>query len=338
MLFGFVGAAVAGFLLTAVPSWTGQRGWGGWPLVALATLWVAGRAAAWFAAALPAWTVAAIDVAFLPAVALLIAPPLFRTRNRNRPLLLVLLALAGCNAAFHAALASGDPALASRWLYGTVDLVLVLVTVIGGRIVPAFTSSGLRSRGVTVRPSPPWLERVTLGSTVLLVVADVALPGHAVVGALALVAGCAHAARALHWAPHRTLSVPLVWVLHVGYAWVPIGLLLKGVWLLTGVTFASAWLHALTVGALATLILAVMTRASLGHTGRPLVVGRPIAAAYLLLLAAAVARVFGPLVAGPSHYAVALAVAATLWTAAFALFVAIYGPILAGPRTDGKPG
>jgi uncharacterized protein involved in response to NO len=338
MLFGFVGAAIAGFLLTAVPSWTGQRGWGGWPLVALTALWLAGRATVWFAGELPPWLVGLVDAAFLPAVALLVAPPLFRTQNRNRPLLLVLIALSVCNVAFHWVLAAGEPGLASRWLHGTVGLVLVLVTVIGGRIIPAFTSAGLRSRGVTLRPSPPWLEGLTLGSTVLLVVADIAVPGHAAVGVLALTAGLAHAARALHWSPHRTGAVPLVWVLHAGYAWVPAGLLLKGIWSLTGAVFAAGWLHALTVGALATLILAVMTRASLGHTGRPLVVGRAVTAAYLLLLAAAAARVFGPVVAGPLHYGTALAASAALWTAAFAAFVAVYGPILMRPRADGKPG
>jgi uncharacterized protein involved in response to NO len=148
MLFGFAGAAIAGFLLTAVPSWTQARGFAGWPLVLLTGLWVAGRVAFGFSGHLPIRVVAAIELAFLPALAAMIAMPLLRTRNRNRALLFVLLALWVVDGAFLCAVARGNAALASNTLLVTLDIVLVLITIIGGRIVPAFTASALRKRGV----------------------------------------------------------------------------------------------------------------------------------------------------------------------------------------------
>lgn len=336
MLFGFVAAAIGGFLLTSVPSWTGERGFGGAPLVALAVLWLLGRLAPFAPAFLPYWLVATVDLLYLPAVGALLAPLLLRTRNRNRPLLLVLAALTLCNAGFHWEVAHDDPGGASRWLLATVNVALVLTTVIGGRIVPAFTNTGLKSAGVAVRASLPWLERATLASTVLIVPTDFVAPGTAFAGVLAFVAGTAHLVRASRWSPGRTVRVPLVWVLHLGYAWIPAGLLLKSAAILGGFSFAAFWLHALTAGALATLVLAVMTRASLGHTGRPLRVGGAVVASYALLAAAALVRVLGA--SAGLDYRAALLTAATLWAAAFGLFLLVYAPILAGPRVDGKPG
>lgn len=336
LVYGFVGAAIAGFLLTAVPSWTGQRGYAGAPLVALAALWLAGRAAPFAPSAVPDVLVAATDVLFLPAVALLIAPPLFRERNRNRVLLLVLGALTIGNLGFHWAAAHGNAELATRWLHAAINLAVLLTAVIGGRIVPAFTASGLRPYGVVVAPSLPWLERAALGATALVVLVDFVAAGSTLAATVAACAGAAHLVRAARWSPHRTWRVPLAWVLHLGYAWIAIGLLLKATFLFTGAAFAANWLHALTAGALATMILAVMTRASLGHTGRPLQATRPVVAAYLLLTAAVVLRVFGTSSALP--YAVAITGAASLWTLAFAIFVGVYAPILWNPRVDGRAG
>lgn len=336
LLFGFVAAAIGGFLLTAVPSWTGERGFGGRPLVLLAALWLLGRAAPFAPVAVPGWLVAAADLLYLPAVALLVAPLLLRTKNRNRILLLVLAALTACNAGFHWAVLHADGPGATRWLYATVNVALVLTTVIGGRIVPAFTNSGLKGGGVTLPASLPWLEWLTIASTVLLVPVDFVAGGTQLAGTLAAVAGVAHVARASRWMPLRTLRTPLVWVLHLGYAWIPLGLLLKALSLLGGFAFAAFWLHALTAGALATLILAVMTRASLGHTGRALVVGPPVIASYVLLAGATLVRVFGP-AAGVDYRAV-IATAGLLWAAAFVAFLVVYAPILTGPRADGKPG
>lgn len=335
LLFGFVAAAIGGFLLTAVPSWTGQRGFGGAPLVALAVVWLLGRLAPFAPPAVPDAVVALVDLAYLPAVVALVAPLLFRTRNRNRALLVVLAALTACNAGFHWATARADFASASLALLTTVNLAVLLTTVIGGRIVPAFTNSGLGIPGA-VRPSLPWLERTVITATALVVVVDVLAAGTAAAGAIAALAGAAHAVRAWRWSPLRTTGTPLVWILHLGYAWIPAGLLLKAAAVLGGAPFAAFWLHALTAGALTSMIVAVMTRASLGHTGRELRAAPVTVAAYLLLTAAAATRVFGP--ATGIDYRVLLAAAAALWTAAFAAYLLVYAPILAGPRADGRPG
>jgi uncharacterized protein involved in response to NO len=336
MTFGFVAAAIGGFLLTAVPNWTGTRGYAGWPLAALAAAWLLGRAAPFLPAGVSPWWVALADLLYLPGVALLLAPALFRTANRNRPMLLVLALLTFCNATFHCYAARGNPQAALDWVHGALNLVVLLTAVIGGRIVPAFTNSGLRGRGVTVRPSLPALEWTTLAATALIVPVDLWFRGSIAAGVLAAVAGIAHLVRWVRWSPWRTAGVPLVWILHVGYAWIPAGLLLKALSILGGAPFAAFWLHALTAGALATMIMGVMTRASLGHTGRELRIGRPVVACYLLLAAAGVVRVFGP--ATGVDYRLVIEAAALLWAAAFAGFVLVYAPILTGPRADGRPG
>jgi uncharacterized protein involved in response to NO len=338
MLYGFVAAAIAGFMLTAVPGWTDERGFAGRPLVVLSGLWLLGRAAIAAAGVLPLPLVALAELVFLPAVAATIAPSLLRSSNRNAPLLIVLFALWATDATFLYALRDGDVLLAGKALRGALDIVLLLVTVIGGRIVPAFTASALRQRGIEPRVRTHRIvEAVAIGGMILLVVADLAAPAHWLTAAVALVVALAHAARIAGWQTLTSFSEPIVWVLHAAYAWLPIGLLLKAIWLFFGVTWAAQWPHALGAGAAATMILAVMTRASLGHTGRPLVVAKAIAWAYALLVAAAAVRVFGPSLL-PLTYPHVIACAAFLWIAAFLLYVWVYTPILLRPRADGKPG
>jgi uncharacterized protein involved in response to NO len=338
MLFGFVVAAIAGFMLTAVPSWTGDRGFAGRPLIVLTGIWLAGRCAAAAAGIIPLPLFALVELAFIPSLAATIAPSLFRTRNRNLPLLVVLAALWSTDAIFIYALREGDVLLASTALRIALDIVLLLVTVIGGRIVPAFTANALRQRGieVSVRVHPA-IEWLAIGSMIALIAADLIAAWHWATALVALTACLAHAARLAGWQTLRTLRDPVVWVLHVAYAWLPVGLLLKAVYLLTAAGWAAHWPHALGAGAAATMIMAVMTRAALGHTGRPLVVARPIAWAYLLLVASTVMRVFGPALL-PFDYRHVVACAGLLWIAAFLIFVLVYTPILLRPRADGKPG
>lgn len=337
MIYGFAAAAIAGFLLTAVPSWTGARGFAGMPLIALVVLWLAGRAAMAFAGFLPLWLSGAIELAFLPALAVLLAPPLLRAGNRNTPMLLVLCALWIADAMFVAATHSSDAALAQRALRLAIDIVLVLVTVIGGRIVPAFTANALRRRGDTVEiVTRAWLERLVIGSMLAIVVVDVAWPDSAAGGMLAATAAAAHVLRLSGWRTLRTVREPILWVLHAGYAWLPVGLGLKALWLFTGVAWSANWLHALTMGAFGTMILAVMTRASLGHTGRPLIVSRTTAIAYVVLSLGVVMRVFAT--ALDIDYRTAITASGALWTLAFALYLAAYTPILWRPRVDGRPG
>ena len=337
MLYGFVAAAIAGFLLTAVPSWTGQRGFAGWPLLVLLGLWVLARLLDALAAAWPAMLVATVDAAFLCVLGALVAPPLVRERNRNTPLLAVLATLVGCNLAFHWNLARHDPEAARRALYLGIDLVLLLVTVIGGRIVPAFTANALRAANSPVRPCA-WrgVGGAAIAAMVALALVDLLAPGGRLAAVLALLAALVQALRLAQWRGPRTLGQPILWVLHLGYAWLPLGLALKALASTGGPAWSAFWLHALTIGVLATMILGVMTRAALGHTGRPLRVAAPVTAAYLLLLLAALVRVFGLAVPGVAYPKVLL-LSAIPWTAAFAQFVGVYAPILWGPRADGRP-
>jgi uncharacterized protein involved in response to NO len=338
MLFGFVAAAIAGFLLTAVPSWTGQRGFAGVPLVLLSAIWLLGRLAAGTSASWPFALVAVVDLAFLPALAALLAWPLVRERNRNTPLLFVLLALWLGNVAFHLGLWRNDTELARQSLLAGINLVLLLITVIGGRITPSFTATALRRRGVE------GVVRAARGLTVLVVMlmilvtaTDVAWPASALAGWLAAAAAAAQGARVAQWRGWRVRSEPILWILHLAYLWLAVGLALKALSLLAAVPAAASWLHALTVGAIATMILGVMTRVSLGHTGRPLRLHPLVTGAYLLVSAAALARILGAWLP-VSGYAAAIALSAALWAAAFALFLWVYVPILVTPRADGKSG
>ena len=263
MVFGFIVAALSGFLLTAVPSWTGQRGFAGWPLVLLVTLWLAGRLFVASSAHWPPLLTAGVDLAFLPALALMLWPPLARTRNRNTPLLVVLAALCGANGLFYWAAAHGDAVQAHRALVAAIDIVLLLITMIGGRIVPAFTLSALKSQG-DARPlkALPGVTAVSIAIMLAVLLVDLTRPDTRLAGVCALLAAGAHALRLAQWGGLRTLRLPIVWILHVAYGWLPVGFALKALSLLTGAPFAAFWMHALTIGAAATMIMAVITRAS----------------------------------------------------------------------------
>lgn len=338
MLFGFISAAIAGFMLTAVPSWTGRSGFAGLPLAILASAWLLGRVAFALAGQLPVPLVAALELVFLPALTALLAPALLRVKNRNTPLLAVLASLWACDATFVYAWAQGDPALARACLLTSLNIVLLLITLIGGRIVPAFTGNALRRAGVNVAiPRLAPLEMMTIGGMVAIIIVDLAWSASRAAAVVALVAGVLHLVRLARWHGWRTWREPIVWVLHVAYLWLPLGLLLKGLhlWLPDGWT--TFWLHALGAGAAGTMILAVMSRASLGHTGRPLVASRWTVVAYLLLTVGVAARVFGPALF-PGGYLEIIALAAGLWMAGFVLFALNYTPVLLSPRVDGKPG
>jgi uncharacterized protein involved in response to NO len=338
MLFGFLGSAVAGFLLTAVPSWTGQKGVSGRPLVVLASVWLVARLLIATSGWWPAPLVALVDLSFLPVLAFLLAGPLLRPRNRNAVLLVVLGVLWLTDLVFHVALIRKNPVLAGHALNIGIDIVLTLVTVIGGRIVPAFTAAALRQQGVqgTVQ-SRLVLTVSAVAVMVLVTVGDIFWPDSHIAGVVAGIAAIVQGARLVQWRTLRALRQPIVWILHLAYAWLPIGLALKAAAMLGGYAIAAFWLHALTIGALSTMVTAVMTRASLGHTGRPLIVHPLITVAYALLTAAAMVRVFGLSGLGLS-FPLVVVWSALFWTIAFALFVGVYLPILCGPRADGKPG
>jgi uncharacterized protein involved in response to NO len=320
MLFGYAFAVIAGFLFTAVRSWTGLGTPAGAPLAAVASLWLIARALALYS--LPAAAFA--DAAFAVAVAWGIGRPLVLSRNRNAFFIAVVLAMGGASVVFQA-----YPRLA---LALGLDVVLLVMTVVAGRVVPGFTNNAIPGAGARRVPA---LETAVLGSVIVLLflnALDLEVPA-----AMAALAGAAlHAARLALWVPWKTRGRPLLWILHLSYAWIVVHLALRG---LAAFDLAPANLatHALTVGAIGGLTLGMMTRTARGHTARPLTAGRAETAAYVLVQLAAAVRVFLPLLL-PSAYMAAVIVSAVLWSAAFTVFVVAYYPILTRPRMDGQPG
>jgi uncharacterized protein involved in response to NO len=336
MLFGFVAATIAGFLLTAVPAWTGSRPVSGVPLAALAVLWLAGRVAMSPLPGIQGTPWLLLDAAFFPALAIVLAVPLVRTRNyRNLQFLLMLALLASADAVFVSVQLGWLGPSPFDPLRFAANLVLLLIAVVGGRIIPAFTRNALLKSGVKCAIAPlPWLDRASIAAVAAVIVADIVRPDSGLAGGLAALAAGLLAARASRWHGHRTLRMPIVWVLHAGFGWLCVALALKATWLLAYAPWAANWLHALTAGAFGTMTLGVMTRVALGHTGRELVVARSIAAAYVLVIAGAALRVVGP-TALPVYYAQVLAAAGVLWSAAFVIFLVVYAPMLVGPRPGG---
>lgn len=339
MMFGFVAAAVAGFLLTSAPVWTGGPALVGRPLIALTGLWVAGRLALAAAGVLPGWSVALVDGAFLPAVALALARTLRGSGQlHNHALAGIVVALAVANAAMHAEALGLVAGVAARALRFAVDGVVVLLLVITGRITPAFTRNALRRAGADpgVRAMPVANAAAIAAAAALAVVTLVAGRSPAT-GALAATAAIAAVLRGALWQSWQTRTDPLLWSLHAGSAWLVLGLGLVAAHDLGAPVPASAGLHALTAGAMGTTILAVITRVGLGHTGRSLVLPRGVVACYGLVHGAAVARVVAPFVPGDGQRALLLS-SALAWALAYGLFAIRYGAILTGPRVDGRPG
>ena len=340
MIFGFVAAAIAGFLLTAVPVWTARPALAGLPLAALVALWAAGRIALLGAAAVPVWLVGVIDVAFLPALAAVLARTLWGSGQYWKyGILAVVSALAVANAVMHAgALGLVSMSAAAQALRLGVDGVVVLMLVVGGRITPVFTANALRRLGSAARVrSFRWLDRATVGAAVLFAFAEVIARGSVWSGVMGVTAGVAAGCRLLGWQGWSVRTDALVWSLHAGMAWVAAGLILIGAADLGAPIPPMAGLHALGAGAMGMMVLAVMTRVGLGHTGRPLTLPRWAIASYLLVQVGALLRVGAAFF--PGDVQLLLLVPASLaWAAAFGWFAALYAPILMRPRVDGKPG
>jgi uncharacterized protein involved in response to NO len=335
MLFGYTIAVVAGFLLTAVRNWTGLPTPTG-PLLALLTLlWLMARFALAFTTIIPAWVGAVIDVSFLPAIAGVLLPLLWRSRNlRNLAFPLILLALAGANLVIHlqalGVLASGS----DRALQFTLNAITLIMVVIGGRVIPFFTANVLSE--VQVRRLA-WADILAIGLVIMMLVIDLFAFLHALAGPVALLAAAANIIRMWRWQSLATRRVPMLWILHIGYAWIVIALALKGLTGVVPVVTPGAAIHALTVGAIGSLTLGMMSRVALGHTGRAIVATTTITAAFILINVSAILRVTIP-IAMPELYWLGLIVSGLLWSIAFGLFVIHYTPILTQPRIDGKPG
>ena len=327
MLFGFIVAAIAGFLLTAIPNWTGRLPVRGWSLGLLLGLWVAGRVAVAISDIIGAAPAAVVDMAFLVAFGVIVLREIAAGRNwRNLPMVGVIAVLAVSNLLVHLEFVwgVGDADLGLRLGIGTVAF---LVTLIGGRIVPSFTRNWLQKRHAPRLPAPfGWPDRAALAATAVAGLMWVAAPEAQATGAAAILAALTLAVRLSRWCGHKTLREPLLWVLHLGYAWLVVGFALLGLSLWLAVLPVTAAFHALTAGAMGTMILAVTTRATLGHTGQPLTAGPGTTAAYVLVTAAAVLRVVAGIAPGAGAELTILA--GLSWIAAFALFIVLYGPLL----------
>ena len=331
MLFGFALPVIVGFLFTAGRNWTQRPTPTGLPLAGLALLWLAGRVlvlSPW------GWLSAVVNAAFPLAAAIALAVPFVAAGNRRNYFfvgLLVLMSAATLAVHLHQLGVVDVPGWAGIQL--ALDVVLFIVCVMAGRVIPMFTNSGVPGAGARKVAA---IEKIALGAVLGLLVADLLHLPPLVVGVVSAVAAAAHLARWLLWHPWRTLRTPLVWVLHLAYAWIPLHLAFRAI-ALAGYVPASAATHALTTGAIGGLVIGMMTRTSRGHTGRPLRADRFDIACYLLVAAAALVRVLGPLLA-PAATLDALVGSALLWAAGFALFTIRYWQVLTRARLDGQPG
>ncbi len=339
MIYGFVTAAIAGFVLTAMTNWTGAPPLRGRNLLLLVLLWAAGRGVMWLAGWLPGWLVALVDLAFLPVLAGYVAKVLLAHNNRrNLILVAVLLLLWTGNLIMHIGLLSGKTGLLQTGQLLGLDLITVLIVIVAGRITPAFTANWLAKNGrdSALVKKTRWVELGSLVSLFALALTNLLPVPAAVVGGIALVAATFNGWRLMMWRGWLTLKEPLLWILHLSYLWLVAALLLRGISQFSLALPASLWQHTLGFGAIASLILGVMTRVSLGHTGRPLKLMRFAIWIYIAISVATALRIMVPL--GLANFHFGILSAATAWLLAFTFFLILYAPVLLRPRVDGRPG
>ncbi|HSH88808.1 MAG TPA: NnrS family protein [Ramlibacter sp.] len=331
MIFGFTLAVIVGFLFTAGRNWTNRPTPTGRKLMALAALWVAARV---LVLTPFGWAAAIVNAAFPIACAIALAIPFAAAGNRRNYFfvaLLTLLGLASLAVHLNQLQVIALPGWAGIQL--ALDAVLFILVVMGGRVIPMFTNNGVPGAGAA---RDPWVEKAALGSVLAVLGADAVGVPHALLAALLAIAAAAHLVRWALWRPWRTLRVPLVWVLHLAYAWIPVHLALRAIALLDGASPSLA-IHALTAGAIGGLVIGMMTRTAKGHTARPLRADGFDTACYVLVAGAAFARVAIPL-AAPQWTVEAILVSGLLWSAGFMIYFVRYWPALTKQRLDGKPG
>lgn len=331
MLFGFVLPAIAGFVLTAISNWTGRMPVRGAPLASLVVLWLMGRIACLISAALPFWLAAALDLAFPFVLCAVAAREIIAARNWRNTMIPVPIGVLGLADGLMHLEATGfgvPPGLGWRL---AIVAITILISVIGGRIIPNFTHSWLIKRGSFVLPAPhDKIDRAALGALHAGMLGWAVYPASQLVGMLLLIAAALNLWRLARWRGLSTLSEPLLAILHLGYMWVIVGAAFLGTSLLSDRVPAAAAIHAFTAGAMGTMILAVMTRVSRGHTGRPLKADGVTKVIYGLITGAALSRVIAGLATGA--FMQLIWVSAVLWIASFLLFAIAYGPILVSPR------
>lgn len=329
MVYGFSMAIVAGFLLTAVANWTGGAPVRQIHLMFLCALWIAGRIAMGVDLGLPAWCIAAIEVSFVPALAVSLAVPLLRSWSRRNFVFLTLLsALFACDVWFFL---RGDIVA----LHAAVMTILMMVSLIGGRIIPAFTVAGLRRRSIMAfQTDQSKLDMAALLSLLAVTLCMVFAPETRLLGVAAALSGVIHGLRMRHYHTKGAFAEPLLWILHAGYAWLVTGLFLLAL-AGFGVLDTKAVIHALTAGCIGSMTLGMICRVTLGHTGRELKIGTLTVLSFYAIQLAAVMRVFGPVLA-PVYTTEWIIASAGLWVLCFAAYLVSYAGMLFAPRPDGQ--
>jgi len=329
MLFGFVMAAIAGFILTAIPNWTGRAPISGWPLAALATLWLAGRLACLLSALIPFWLAAATDLAFPFVLCAVAAREIISSRNwRNLPMPVPIAVLGIADLLMQLDVAGFAIPAGLGWRLG-LAAIIVLISVVAGRIIPVFTRNWLAKHGVGDLPAAyGMVDSVALGTLHAGMIGWAFFPTFQPVGGLLVLAAALNLCRLLRWRGIATSAEPLLSILHVGYVWMVVGAALLGASMLTDHVTGAAAIHALTAGAIGTMVLGVMTRVSLGHSARALTADRITVLIYLLVTLAAAVRVVAAI---NVSLLVLIPISAALWIASFALFALWYGRTLLTP-------
>ena len=335
MLFGFASAIIAGFLLTAVQTWSGLPGIKGIPLLFLIAVWVAARIGFMLPHLIPHSFISFIDLIFLPLVAVFLAIPIIKVKLWHNAIFIpLLLAMTFANATLHCAKYIQE----SRYIIAASDSMILLITllmcVIGGRVFPMFTANGTKTERVA---TIPWLEKISLGLALLIVIQsfNVLTLADPIKASLFIFAAFFHSLRAFRWRIWVTLKTPLVWSLHLSYWCIPLGFLLYGLHML-GIVSHSQAVHTITIGAMGTMILSMISRVSLGHTGRPIIVGKTMGFAFIAIYLAFIIRVIGGNIF--SDYTHVIFISTLLWCVAYGCFLYKYLPILSKPRIDGKAG
>ncbi len=340
MLFGFGVAIVVGFLLTAVQSWTGVTGIRGRPLAVLALMWLLGRVALAFGAAfsLPIWLAGFVDVSFLLLASLAMAYPVIKAKQwRNLMFVPILLLLALLNATSHWAVINQQFNMATHALHGTIILFSLIIAILGGRVIPAFTSNATRC----AKKAPIKLLEITsiLSIIILLVIAFIgfdSVPAE-LLFVVSVIAALANAWRFSRWGIQHSLSEPLLWSLHIAYIFIPLGFAFLALHSIGLMQNTSAALHSITVGAIGGMILGMISRVTLGHTGRQLSPPKLIKLAYLSIFLAAIVRVVVPAWL-PEFSLWGIAIAGVLWVIAYGIYLVFYAHMLVTPRKDGQAG
>ncbi len=332
MIFGFILPVIVGFLFTAVKNWTNKDTPKNFILLAIVAWWIAGRFAVFYSENLPHWLVIFVDSSFAVVAAIGIAPALISSKNKKNFLFLAILFLfAALNLAAHFSAINFFES-EKNFMLIALDVTMLTLAIIGGRVIPFFTE-----RALMIEPIKrvKLLEISSLASIALLIIFELLTENRLLIGGILAIAAIVNGARFTLWQRKKIWKNPLLWILHLGYFWLICGLTFKAAILLFDLDqFRSPANHAITAGAISTLILGMMARVSLGHTGRKLEVGFPMVAAFFLVTFAAIIRVFLVAILPDDYFQTILTIAATFWILAFTIFVLIYAPILVKKRAD----